>query len=242
LQNHKNDQGPDPNPELALKDFKNPRSQQMNFDREAKMLVELNKLNDKHIIKLLFAFTKDDTSGLIFPLAECSLDAYFKNNDPRQYVGTEKAQHTAWIFEQFEGIFKGLARVHGDPRARRETLSPGQEDLVVGYHHDIKPSNILLFYSHEVEKHPFEEPEVQFGRLQLSDFGLGKFRTVLMDGTGTRTIQGTITYRAPECDPEAKDRNQNRKYDIWGIGCVLLELLVWLTEGPEGLNGFASER
>jgi serine/threonine protein kinase len=241
LQNHKNDQDPDPNPELALKDFKRPRLQQMNFEREAKMLVELNKLDDKHIIKLLFAFTKDDTSGLIFPLAECSLDAYFKNNDPREFVDAERTQHTAWIFEQFEGLLKGLARVHGDQRAP-DTLSPGQEDPVVGYHHDIKPSNILLFYSHEVGKHQFEEPEVQFGRLQLSDFGLGKFRIVPLDGTGTKTIQGTITYRAPECDPEVKASYQNRKYDIWGVGCVLLELLVWLTEGPEGLGEFGRDR
>lgn len=203
------------------------------------MLVELNKLNNKHLIKLLFAFTQDEKPGLIFPLAECSLDAYFRDTDPTKYSKEKQARHTPWLFEQFSGLAHGLAQVHENNQARMSELSPNE--TTTGYHHDIKPSNILLFLEHETGKHPFEGAELEFGRLQISDFGLGKFRTKL-EGTGTQSIQGTVAYRAPECDPEEGSKMQNRMYDIWCIGCMLLELLVWLFEGPEGHKKFESSR
>jgi serine/threonine protein kinase len=206
------------------------------------MLVELNKLDNKHLIKLLFAFTQNKEPSLIFPLAEYSLDTYFKENDPRKYTKEKKARHTAWIFEQFSGLAHGLSQVHENKQTRRAELS--SDENAIGYHHDLKHPNILLFHAYEVGKHPFEALELEFGRLQISDFGLGKFRTKF-EGTGTDTIQGTITYRAPEVDPDIDPKEkpkQNRKYDIWCIGCMLLELLVWLFHGPEGYERFESLR
>ena len=189
---------------------------------------------------MLFAYIQHKNSALIFPLATCSLDAYFTNTDPTKCDKGWQARHTAWLFEQFSGLAHGLAKVHVN---KESDLSP--DGPATGYHHDIKPSNILLFDTFEDGNHPFEGAEIEFGRLQLSDFGLGKFRTKL-EGTGTQNIRGTVTYRAPECDPDHDPKKgpkkQNRKYDIWCIGCVLLELLVWIFEGPDGHKGFKDLR
>ena len=52
-------------------------------------------------------------------------------------------------------------------------------------------------------------------------------------------LSGTSRYEPPEMD---KDRGENpvrsREYDIWSMGCILLELLVWLLEGYETLVDF----
>lgn len=43
--------------------------------------------------------------------------------------------------------------------------------------------------------------------------------------------------------PEAKDENAAwpRRYDIWSIGCIILEFIVWLVDGTRGLDEFNKE-
>lgn len=54
----------------------------------------------------------------------------------------------------------------------------------------------------------------------------------------TETKSGTPIYRAPESSKGAT----SRPYDIWSLGCVYLEILVWFTEGYSGLKKFRGER
>jgi hypothetical protein len=37
-------------------------------------------------------------------------------------------------------------------------------------------------------------------------------------------------------------RPRSRKYDIWSLGCVFLEFLIWLLHGPKAIEGFAVAR
>jgi serine/threonine-protein kinase len=78
-------------------------------------------------------------------------------------------------------------------------------------HRDVKPENILLA----------EDP----ARTLIADFGLaravGAADTTKLTKTGT--VVGTIHYMSPEQIRE--DRNIDQRSDVYGLGCVLYEML-----------------
>ncbi|KAJ4294144.1 hypothetical protein N0V90_007834 [Kalmusia sp. IMI 367209] len=52
---------------------------------------------------------------------------------------------------------------------------------------------------------------------------------------------GTIMYEPPETELDQHDpkKGRSRRYDIWSMGCIYLELIIWLLYGPEGLDDFS---
>lgn len=40
--------------------------------------------------------------------------------------------------------------------------------------------------------------------------------------------------------PEIREKNHklSRRYDVWSFGCVLLQFLIWLVKGPDGIQAF----
>ncbi|ORY19162.1 hypothetical protein BCR34DRAFT_206984 [Clohesyomyces aquaticus] len=110
--------------------------------------------------------------------------------------------------ELFE-IVSAVQKIH-NPRRRTQ-----------GWHADIKPDNIL--YVH--------------GKFKLADFGFSKF-VEIGDGEAAKHIMtgGTLTYSAPECFiPETKTRPVSQAIDIWSLGCVYSEAVVWSILGSNGL-------
>jgi serine/threonine protein kinase len=96
-------------------------------------------------------------------------------------------------------------------------------------HGDLKPENILRF---------LEAGEL-VGILRISDLGLAK-RHVM--ATGLRKLPSTSQFGTLEYEPpEAVTMlllPRSRLYDIWSFGCILLEFVVWLLYGYEGLKAF----
>ncbi|KAF3011315.1 hypothetical protein E8E14_002980 [Neopestalotiopsis sp. 37M] len=84
------------------------------------------------------------------------------------------------------------------------------------------------------------------GTLQIADLGLATFHakeqnTKDRQGMVTLTPSGTSRYEPPEMDstrstPDAR----SRQYDMWSMGCVTLELLLWLVYGNHALDTFKS--
>ena len=223
------------NPYFALKLFKraNDKSNQ-DFNRELNALVHISGQGNKHLMQLHTAFQHGDEFFLLFPLAACSLKDCFNKQD---HVGNEK--YFRWMLGQLLGLAEGIRAIHGDTEPDSNFLTVPQETgQVLGYHHDLKPDNVLLRKDSENAETPFNELEMEFGRLQISDFGLGRFRDAAT-GSVSVNIKGTPTYAAPE---SVTHGSQSRPYDIWSYGCIVLEALVWLLEGPEGLNEFIDER
>ncbi|CAG2006416.1 unnamed protein product [Fusarium graminearum] len=90
-------------------------------------------------------------------------------------------------------------------------------------HKDIKPSNILI----------------KNGRVILTDFGISKdFMDLTTSGTEGAAAAGTWMYMAPEIYEEQR---RGRATDVWGLGCVLLELCTILT-GEVTLEHFEQHR
>lgn len=95
-------------------------------------------------------------------------------------------------------------------------------------HGDIKPDNILIFPS---------EP-APLGTLKLADLGRAKHHT--LDTRSRPEIEweywGTTKYEPPDLSAGKPERSMSRLYDVWSLGCVFFECLVWLLYGSEGLN------
>ena len=95
-------------------------------------------------------------------------------------------------------------------------------------HRDIKPENILFAHGHAV----------------VADFGVAKAITTAADPSFTRTglALGTPGYMSPE--QAAGVRDVDARTDVYGLGCVLYEMLIgetpglWLTDEAVRLRRF----
>ncbi|KAF2635939.1 hypothetical protein P280DRAFT_167821 [Massarina eburnea CBS 473.64] len=80
--------------------------------------------------------------------------------------------------------------------------------------------------------------------LRLSDFSCARVVDFVATISGKRdsyktgTKSGTPIYRAPE----SLNGATSRPYDMWSLGCVYLELLVWFVEGYDELVNFRTSR
>ncbi|KAF2503365.1 kinase-like protein [Lophium mytilinum] len=230
----------DPNPYLAMKEAKREGSKE-DYEKEWTMLTQLEEFgHQKHLIRLLTSFQHGDKYYLIFPFARSDLQKHFQLVDPRE---KNQSSHVIWTLEQLQGLAEGLNHVHQNTSSNK--LQPNDllgKPVWFGYHHDLKPENLLLFVQiDETLDEPLKGFEIDFGRIVMSDFGLGKFRTQLQ-GSATETIRGSEVYAAPEAGAKSLQRKQARAYDIWSFGCIVLEFIVWLKDGPQGLSKFADTR
>lgn len=110
------------------------------------------------------------------------------------------------------------------------------EDPDVHWRHgDLKPDNILVFKT-------AADSRSWLGTLKIADLGLAKqhvFSTSnRIQPTGQRYT--TSQYEAPEAMPSFREP-RSRKYDIWSMGCILLEFVILLLYGGNGLKVFYGE-
>ncbi|KAI8966787.1 hypothetical protein F5Y11DRAFT_361831 [Daldinia sp. FL1419] len=185
------------------------------FDREASNLHKIQEFDSHHLVEPITAYQINSDKCLVFPwadggtLRDCWKSFSGKNLDPGSLH---------WLLSQVKGICSAIYELH-----KRNTR-----------HGDLKPENILWF-----------EDENGRGTLQIADLGLAKFHeeeshTRNRQGIKTLTPSGTSRYEPPETDKaRGKDEPRSRQYDIWSMGCILLELLVWLMYDCEGLDKFS---
>jgi len=98
-----------------------------------------------------------------------------------------------------------------------------------GWHHDLKPENILYFKNRDVPN----------GEFHIADFGFGKVHMYQSVSVDTRIAHGTTTYEPPDVFTEGAT---SRPYDIWSLGCVFLELMIWAFYGSQFVMKFTNER
>ncbi|KAL1596508.1 hypothetical protein SLS60_009155 [Paraconiothyrium brasiliense] len=201
---------------------------------EARVLKRLNHLEDPHIIRLLGTFSYENHFHMIFPWANGNLQDFWKTyiDDPTARTTGLLAQ---WLCKQMIGLSNALKNVHNTQRSERrpQDLSPDFDTRTHGRHGDIKPENILWFRKDD----PGSDQE-SLGVLKLADFGLADFHSE-RSKSGVNAKGVTQTYQAPEFDVLGV---VSQKYDMWSLGCVLLEFAVWYVDGWEGVDGFSQRR
>ncbi|KAI5917040.1 kinase-like domain-containing protein [Camillea tinctor] len=96
-------------------------------------------------------------------------------------------------------------------------------------HGDLKPENLLRQQEGEA-----------LGTLMVGDVGLAKKHlnpTSVRQSTDTRL--GTLDYEPPEAFINSNAKS--RTYDIWSMGCIVFETVIWLLYGPTGQSRFYAE-
>ncbi|KAJ8132026.1 hypothetical protein O1611_g1593 [Lasiodiplodia mahajangana] len=190
-------------------DFRKVFDQQTNVDPAAKEERNLNALQE--IV----------TAHLIQPIA-----AYQRGSDRcfifpsargdnlsdywREHESHRKDRDSLrWLIGQFVGLLSALELLHKE-KCR---------------HGDMKPENILWFK--DVQNR---------GTLKIADTRLAVFHD---RGMATTTPSGTFRYEPPEMDEtRGQKSSRSRQHDIWSMGCIIVELLVWLMCGYNGVRSF----
>jgi serine/threonine protein kinase len=182
------------------------------WDAEAKALDEISGLDHTNIIKRIAAIKRGKKRYFMFQWADGGSLRDFWEDLPRPSLD---AKFIKEIVQQLRGLADALHELHNYKGSYR--------------HGDLKPENILRF-----------RDSTRVGILKIADMGLAKHHVVatyLRQATSTR--YGTVRYEPPEVQThKLSEEGRSRLYDIWSMGCITLELIVWLLYGNDELLKF----
>ncbi|KAM0418916.1 hypothetical protein ACHAPT_012181 [Fusarium lateritium] len=215
------------NPRVAVKELINLDSGPAK--QEADVLGLMRKLQNDHLIEAIAYYQHGRKHNFMFPWAKHgNLWQFLIKNNP----GSLEKPYLEWIFKQLLGLAVAIDQLHnlsdqrsyrhGDPQSCR--------------HGDLKPENILCF-GQSNNQNTLSAPAI---RLVITDVGLAKQH---QDPTQlrqfTNTLVSTKRYAAPELDLDPNGP-RSRRFDIWSMGCIFLEVAIWALYGPHVLEGFTN--
>lgn len=158
-----------------------------------------------------------------------SLQDFFKQNS---LPYDRKELHDLWM--SLRNLFLGLAMIHN---LNTWNDSDSYGGTIRSVHQDFKPANIFVFRESQGTSYSY--------RFKIGDFGMSSTELLKRDRQSTSSIdnQGTKMYAAPELThhhPELAGLNfkATSPMDLWSLGCVLCEVLVWTICGHRGLEEF----
>ncbi|PMD45721.1 hypothetical protein L207DRAFT_630123 [Hyaloscypha variabilis F] len=162
--------------------------------------------------------------NILLQCCETDLGNYFAIKNPPFL-----SHDIALFWTNLSKLVEALEQLHGSSNTTDFGTRPARE--YTGYHHDIKPSNILLSGEH----------------FKLSDFGFAYFGPI--DGTisalAATASFGTVSYGPPAPNIYTTAHRTLEgflKFDLWSLGCVLSEAATWVVLGYSGIKTFATLR
>ncbi|PSN64720.1 hypothetical protein BS50DRAFT_623219 [Corynespora cassiicola Philippines] len=203
------------------------------WQKEVKALRMMNQLKQEHIVHFITSFRRKRNHEryeryehyLMFEWADGGNLRSLWNADPFPVLSTTLVKETV---KQLLGLSMALDAAHNLNKTN------------ASYRHgDLKPENILRF-----------KTEGTIGILKIADWGEAKFHheVTFMRPSKTTARYGTRRYEAPEIETGMKlkflgqsPKRVSRLYDIWAMGCIILEFLIWLLYGVNELNRFLRE-
>jgi len=210
------------------------------WEREASVLQKMNGFHQENIVRFITAFRHGDEGKedyyLMFEWADGGNLRNLWKTLPRPASVTPTLVKNA--VEQILGLATALCKAHYPPS--RPTIRHG----------DLKPENILWFkpQANEVDS---------IGTLKIADWGLARQHNLetKQRSNKTSTGSGTRRYEPPEeetgeglwanalspAQAGKQQKKRSRLYDVWAMGCITLEFIVWLRYGLEGLRGFNAQ-
>ncbi|KAK3377024.1 hypothetical protein B0T24DRAFT_677879 [Lasiosphaeria ovina] len=193
--------------------------------REVAALDLVRRLKHQHLIKFIASYSHQGRHHLVFEWANGgNLKEFWKNMDhttpgPK---APSRQETVRWAMQQMTGLAGALDKLH----------NPGVNGLNCR-HGDLKPANVVIATG--IEGDPYG-----LGLLQITDMGLAKVndqRTRIRKTSGTHSI--TERYQSPEFRFRiSPDAPTSRSYDMWSMGCIMLEFVIWLLYGGRQLDEF----
>jgi serine/threonine protein kinase len=169
------------------------------------------------ILPLLHSHIYGNYYNLVFPLADCNLKEFYKDQEPT--IRGERFR----LIEQLSLLVPALGTIHMCDMSSEKTTKQ------IGYHRDLKPDNVLVFK---------QRPRSRF---MISDLGLARFTEFThQEDSGVEWSYGRSAYKAPECFSGGK--KVGRGGDIWSMGCILAEAITWVVCGHKGVEDFGVAR
>jgi len=180
---------------------------------EIKAIKLARNLETEHLIKALAYCRQGKEHFILFPWAtKGDLEAFWTKTDPQN-----SDAFTTWIVTQLAGMAGAIEELHKDKDTTGEHCRHG----------DIKPGNILCF----------EGDAGLPARFVIADVGLARIhQRATEDRHHTVPPSSTIKYEAPEVKLAPLNAPRSRLMDIWSLGCVFLELVVWMLYGHDELK------
>ncbi|EWZ86176.1 serine/threonine protein kinase [Fusarium oxysporum f. sp. lycopersici MN25] len=204
---------------MAMKKMELESEDQIKYvNKEMTNVKSLRLLDHDHLVKAILACTRGKQALFFFPWAKGGdLYNFLKSNS------NEGMAAIIWMLDQMVGLCSALSLLADK-----------------GYRHgDLKPANILLF------------PEKSGSyRLKITDVGLSKLHILATSRrlNGTTAKATTRRYSPPEFDllfdddgepvEDSDDIKLSRKFDVWSLGCVFIEFLIWAKLGRQKYKEF----
>ncbi|KAK8112924.1 serine/threonine protein kinase [Apiospora sp. TS-2023a] len=199
------------------------------WEREARALASINKIKHPHIIPCMAAITRNYSRYFMFPWATGDSLKDF-------WIGTREQSPSADLIKQsltqLLGLADALSKLHNYVSEDIDDIAVKEHGNDSIRHGDLKPENLLRFLG----------PEEPLGTLTIGDMGLAKKHVILTEARNhmTTTRYGTIQYQPPEVETHTNG-GMSRLYDIWSMGCIIFEFVIWLLHGNDMLERFYSE-
>ncbi|KAJ8129636.1 hypothetical protein O1611_g3997 [Lasiodiplodia mahajangana] len=204
------------NHEIAVKELEDDLVTDKAYEVEVDALEVARQLDHPHFVSFIGGFERAGKRYVMFKWVDGgNLREFWRNHSWSRNAGLIR-----WALGQMKGIADGLEKLH--------FLDPKKQDNC--RHGDLKPENIVR-----------SQKPGPFGLLQIADMGLAKIHSIptALRPMATTTLAGTIRYQPPEIQTSTSG-TRSRSYDVWSMGCILFELIIWLLLGPEGLKEFES--
>lgn len=160
----------------------------------------------------LKAFKHGAKYNYLFPRAATDLDRFLRDAQKAEAVRRGPIAQNGAIWDQVQGILNAL-----DKMSDGFQLEDGDDARLVGQHFDLKPANILIDDDNT---------------WRISDFGQASLRQRAGSSPSITNQGGSDPYSAPEIEQE----RASTRYDVWSMGCILLEILAFMVYGVAGLT------
>jgi serine/threonine protein kinase len=210
-----------------------PSNVRQDWEGEATALGKLRDIRHENLIQCIAVIAREDKYLFLFPCADGGTlrDWWGQLPDPKLTPEFIKE-----VLVQLHGLADGLHAMHSYMSNTATLIQGGGDDNFAteggGIRYgDLKPENILRFAAGDDD----------VGILKITDMRLAKHHEVntRLRKNATRTKYRTTRYEPPEVTiSQLPSPATSRLYDVWSMGCIILELLIWLVWGNRGLVAF----
>lgn len=175
-------------------------------------------LNHPNLVQQLSTWSYCMETFILFPIGDTNLRHLLENERPPTSLFDQ-----AKLLEQFYHITRAVRFLHDhdSSRAAKTNSISDRQTSLRGCHMDLRPENILVFQN-------ANDTETW----RIADFGLSNTKG--------------ISYASPDLfsmpfQIASDHKDLGRQYDVWALGCMLLEILWWIAGGENRKLGQLSK-